>query len=507
MVTVFLLINTIDLRQIWYYRIRPLALQLLPFGVALTSESAGFFKEDRMNIRILHTNDVHSRLESFAKIVSKIRELKDENTLILDAGDFNDFMRLELQGTSGKAGCNLLSIAGYDAITVGNNEGFEGLEVLESMAASGLVPFVSCNLHKSDMSPINGLRRSIIINRAGLRFLIIGTSPQYNEFFSLLNMHASDHIEEIKRELGDNKGKYDISILLSHSGMREDKELAENVGGIDIIIGGHSHLLMDEAEKVKGTIIHQSGSYGEHLGVLDIEVEDGKIVDFRGSNIKVEALAVDKEIADELIRQKHIAVEALSKPLYEVDRDIWHDVVEENPMTNLLADALADVIPCDLSIINSGIISGGTRKGAVSNKKLLEISPSPLNPTYMEIKGKYIKEALELSLQADVCLHDGKGSGFRGRYLGRLHVSNAVIEHDGKNLLSVKFNNGELEDEKTYKVATSDYLQRGTGYPSLANNQNERYNPEYTRDVLREYLNKREFIEKCFIDRWIRVGK
>lgn len=459
-----------------------------------------------MKIRILHTNDVHSRFENFAKIVTKIKELKNENTIILDAGDFNDFMRLELQGTNGIAGCSLLNLAGYDAITVGNNEGFEGLDTLETMTTSIFVPFVSCNLYRNDMSHIRGLKRSIIINRGGLRFLIIGTSPQYNEFFSLLNMHATDCIEEIKKELEENRNKYDISILLSHSGMREDTEFAQNIDGVDIIIGGHSHLLMEEAEMINRTIIHQSGGYGEHLGVLDIEVVDGKIVSFKGESIKIEPISMDKEIADELLRQKEIAIEALSKPLYEVDCHIWHDVVEENPITNLLADALKEVVPCDFSIINSGIISGGIRKGEVSNKKLLEISPSPLNPTYMEIKGKYIKEALELSLQADVCLQDGRGSGFRGKYLGKLHVSNnVVIEHNRKNILRVMIDGEELEEEKTYRIATSDYLQRGTGYPSLAVNCNERYNPEYTRDTLREYLNKREFVERCFIDRWKRI--
>ena len=457
-----------------------------------------------MNIRILHTNDIHSRFEGFAKIVTKVKELMDENTIILDAGDLNDFMRLELQGTGGRAGCSLLNIAGYDAIAVGNNEGFEGVEILETMTSSELVPFISCNLYKNDMSSIKGLRRSIIIDRGGLRFLIIGTTPEYNEFFSLLDMHASNHIEEIKREIEENRDKYDICILLSHSGMREDTELAKNLDEVDIIIGGHSHLLMEEAKAINETIIHQSGNYGEHLGVLDIEVDDGRIVGFRGQNIKVEALPMDSEIAEELSKQKDIAIEALSKPLYKVDHHIWHDVIEENPMTNLLADALADVIPCDLSIINSGIINGGIRKGDVSNKKLLEISPSPLNPTYMEIEGKYIKEAFRLSLQADVCLQNGKGSGFRGKYLGRLHVSNAIIEHDGKDILRIKLQNGELEDERMYRVSTSDYLQRGTGYSSLANNHNKRYNSEYMRDVLREYLNKKVFIEKCFIDRWIK---
>jgi len=101
--------------------------------------------------------------------------------------------------------------------------------------------------------------------------------------------------------------------------MREDAELAHNIGGVDIIIGGHSHLLMEEAEKINDTIIHQSGSYGEYLGVLDIEVVEGNIVNFKGQNIKIESLPMDREIIDELIRQKDIAIETLSNPLYEVD--------------------------------------------------------------------------------------------------------------------------------------------------------------------------------------------
>ncbi len=460
-----------------------------------------------MKIKILHTNDIHSRFENFAKVTSKVKELRNENTLVLDAGDFNDFMRLELQGTNGKAGCSLLNIAGYDGIAIGNNEGFEGVEILESMTSTELIPFLSCNIYRMDMTSIKGVKRSIIIDRGGLKYLIIGATPPFNNFFSLLGMYASNPIEEIKREMEENKSKYDICILLSHSGMGVDLEMAEKINGIDIIIGGHSHTLMDKAKVVNGTIIHQSGNYGEHLGILDIEFDDGRIVDFSSENIRVEDIPADNDITEELSKQKQIAIEVLSQPLYKVDHHIWHDVVEENPITNLLADALKDVIPCDFSIINSGIISGGVKKGDVSNKKLLEISPSPLNPTYMEIKGKYIKEALRLSLEADVCLQDGKGSGFRGRYLGRLHMSGAMIEHDGKDILRVKLENGELEDERIYRVSTSDYLQRGTGYPSLANNMNEKYNPEYTRDVLREYLNEKDFLKRCFIDRWISIDK
>ncbi|MEG0306413.1 MAG: bifunctional UDP-sugar hydrolase/5'-nucleotidase [Clostridium sp.] len=458
-----------------------------------------------MKIRILHTNDVHSRFENFAKIVSKINELRDENTLVLDAGDFNDFMRIELQGTKGQAGGRLLEKGGYDAITVGNNEGFAGIELLEEMINSTSVPFLSCNLYKHGNENIKGIKRSIIISKGGIRFLIFGITPVYNEFFELSNLHASDQKEEIEKELEANRGKYDISILLSHAGMREDRDFSETMEGVDIIINGHSHILMESAEKTNNTIIHQSGCYGTHLGVLDIEFEGYEIKSFIGENIDIENMGFDENIITQLNIEKELAVKNLSVPLYEVDRNIWHDIVEENPITNLLADGLRDVIDCDFSIINSGIINGGIKKGHVSMKKLLEISPSPLNPTYMEIEGKYIKEALKESLKAEVCMMSGSGSGFRGKYLGRLHVSGAIIEHNGKDIIRIILGDGELEDDRIYRVSTSDYLQRGTGYSSLANNKNERYNPEYTRDTLKEYLSKREFVEMCFEDRWIKI--
>lgn len=456
-----------------------------------------------MKLKILHTNDIHSRFENFAKASQKIEELRDENTLVLDAGDFHDFMSIELQGTKGAAGSNFLNVARYDAVAIGNNEGFSGIENMENMTSTELIPYLSCNLYKSDKSSIKGVKRSIIIHKAGLNFLIIGASPVLNQFFSLEDMYASDPTEEIKKEIFDNKGKYDICVLLSHLGINKDREIAKIIEGIDIIIGGHSHTLMNEAEVIEGTIIHQSGMFGEHLGLLNIELDNGRIKNYSSENIDIKDVLPQDKMLKEISKQKEIAIEILSKPLYEVEKNIWHDVIEENPITNLLADALKDLLPCDISIINSGILSGGVKKGFVSKKKLLEICPSPLNPTYVEIMGKDIKEALEASLKAEVCLQDGKGAGFRGRYLGRLHISGAKIKHDGKKILDIILENGEFDENKLYSVATSDYLQRGTGYESLGRCTNEKYNREYLRDTLKEYLSKKEFVKKCFEERWI----
>lgn len=457
-----------------------------------------------MKLNILHTNDIHSNYENFSKIVSKIDELRDENTIILDAGDFADFKRMELQGTDGIAALELLEHANYDAISVGNNETFNGLDILINMATNSRIPFLSCNMYKIGLTEIEGVRPSVIINRSGLRILIVGASPDLGVFTELCGLEAKDYIRAIREEILKNEGKYDLCLVLSHLGMEKDEKIAEEIEDVDLIIGGHFHILMEEPKIINGTIIFTSGSYGENLGLLRLEVNKDKIEILEGKNINIEDCSASDKIIKVLSENKEKAIDNLSKPLYSINTDLWHDVVEENSITNLLADALLDIYKCDLGIINSGVINGGIKKGDVSNKKLLEISPSPLNPTYFEIQGKCLRAAFEDSLDSDFCLMDGKGPGFRGKYLGRLHVSNNVrIQHNGRKVIEVIINGEKLNDDKWYTVATSDYLQRGTGYSSLKNNRNETYRVEYIRDVLRDYIAKDEFVKNAQIDRWV----
>lgn len=456
-----------------------------------------------MRLTILHTNDIHSNFENFSKIVSKINELMDSNTLLLDAGDFADFKRIELQGTDGIAATELLEYAGYDALAVGNNETFNGIEVLENIASNTKIPYLSSNICTMTNKSIEGVNKSVIINKFGLRILIIGASPDIGPFYEVNGMAAKDYNETIDQEINLNKGDYDICILLSHLGLTNDRIVAAKFKEIDIIIGGHLHILMEEPEIVNETIIFTSGAQGENLGVLKVEVNDNKVQLIEGANIDVTICEQNQEIMDLVGKNKEKAIDKLSLPLFKIDRDIYHDIVEENPITNILADALRDVLQCDFAIINSGVINGGIRKGNVSLKKIIELCPSPLNPTTFKIQGKHIYEALQNSLDTDYCYDDGKGPGFRGKYLGRLHISNGIIEYDGRNISNVYINGKNLEPEKWYKVASSDYLQRGSGYPSFINNKEVEYNSGYLRDVIKEYLEKEEYVEKAFVDRWI----
>lgn len=456
-----------------------------------------------MRLTILHSNDIHSNFENFSKIVTKITDWKDSNTLVLDAGDFADFKRIELQGTDGLAAIELLESAGYDALTVGNNEIFQGLDVLKYMAANAKIPLLSSNLRSLEHFEIEEVKKSIILNKNGIRILIIGASPDIGPFNELLGFTLIDYLESIQYEINKAKDQYDMCILLSHLGMDKDREIAEKISSIDVIIGGHFHILMDQPEIVNGTIIHTSGAQGEHIGKLVVELSNNQVQLIEGINYNI-LQSEESTIIQEIIKQnKEKAIDRLSKPFCRIDRTIWHDVVEENPMTNLLADALQAFLACDLGIINSGVINGGIKKGDVSRKKIIELCPSPLNPTSFKILGKDLWEALQNSLDTDYCYADGKGAGFRGKYVGRLHVSNAMIEHDSRSIMNIFIHGVSLNMEQWYTVASSDYLQRGTGYQSLARNREEQYSKEYLRDIIQEYVNKEAFVGKAFVERWI----
>jgi 5'-nucleotidase len=459
-----------------------------------------------MKIKIIHTNDLHSHFDNFAKAVTLINQHKDENTLLMDAGDFADFKSIELQGTRGMAAVELLDAAGYDLITIGNNEMFNGADTLEHMATKSTVPFISNNLFKKDKKTIPGVHSSVLLTKNGLRIFVTGASPDLGAFNEGLGFHSENYIIAIAEELERNRGKYDLCILLNHVGTLADTELAREISGIDVIVSSHDHVLYNEAQVVNNTFIVSAGNFGEHIGVLELEINGTHKTLLQSAVYCTEDSKPDEEILSILKRSKETAIEILGKPLYRMDEPLWHDVIGENPITNLIADGLRDLLNTDIGLINSGIVNAGIFS-YLSHKKLIEICPSPLNPTSFEIQGKYIMEAVQQSLDVQHCLQDGKGPGFRGKYVGRLHISGAEVVFDGLKVVEIKIGGETIDEERWYSVASSDYLHRGSGYPSLANNRNEYYRPEEIKEIIKIYGDKKEFVRRAFDSRFTELQK
>ena len=209
-------------------------------------------------ITIWHTNDVHSQFEDFSAIVHHLRaHMNKEKDFLLDAGDFCDQKSVMINGTYGVGGIELLKSAGYDAMAIGNNEFFAGVEYLEEMANQNF-PLLSANLFCLNKEDIPGVLPYIILRRNELRVLVIGISPYWGEnpestaFTEMCGIKLFEPTAIVQDILEREKEKFDISILLSHGGIKKDRLIAQATDGLVCIIGGHSHTEMDGSEYING---------------------------------------------------------------------------------------------------------------------------------------------------------------------------------------------------------------------------------------------------------------
>ena len=454
-------------------------------------------------LTIWHTNDIHSHFDAFLKIGGYLEKHRQEEDLLLDAGDFCDFRSPMINGTGGTGGITLLKAAGYDALAIGNNEFFSGIDAMAAMSSMGL-PLLSCNLSDLDGKPIGQILPSLTIKKGEVRCLIIGCSPYWGaeegdtSFMDMTGIRTVPPGPAVSQEINRHAGQYDLCILLSHTGIRQDRIIASETEGIDLIIGGHSHTEMAEPEKVGDTWIHHSGRYGQYLGRIALTLNDqGNIASLQADNLK--SFEEDSPLLrDVLATEEQRGIDILSRCLYDIP-ELTFDPFAECAAMNVLADALWQEYDGDLAIINNGILEGplGPR---ISRLHLLHQAPSGLNPTSVYWHGRQIKEALQCSLTEEWNRRDGRGAGFRGKVLGTLSVSrNVRVE---KEPFRVLVNGAEMQDEQLYHVITDDYLQRGSGYPMLGFSQGETYfYPGYIRGLLERILNRKEYLDGAGIKR------
>ena len=454
-------------------------------------------------LTIWHTNDIHSHFNAFLKIGGYLEEHRQEHDLLLDAGDFCDFQSPMINGTGGTGGIALLKAAGYDALAIGNNEFFSGTDAMTDMGVMGLT-LLSCNLTDLEGRQIGRILPSVIIRKGDVRCLVIGCSPYWGSeegdtsFMDMTGIRTVPPGPAVRDEIDRHAGQYDFCILLSHAGIRQDRVIARETEGIDLIIGGHSHTEMTVPEKAGKTWIHHSGKYGQYLGRIELARSDaGETELLTADNLQPsgEESAVLRDI---FAAEEQRGIDILSRSLYEIP-ELAYDPFAECPAMNVLADALWQEYGGELAIINNGILEGplGPR---VSRLHLLQQAPSALNPTSVYWSGKQIKEALQCSLTEEWYRREGRGAGFRGKVLGTLSVSRNV--RVDRQPFRMTLAGEEMQDDRLYHVITDDYLQRGSGYTMLGFSQGDtHFYPGYIRGLLERILNRREYLEGAGIRR------
>lgn len=257
-------------------------------------------------ITILHTNDVHSRLEAFpmdggkfegqggvaarAALIAQIRK-EQENIILLDAGDI-------FQGTpyfnmyKGEPEIKALTMMGYDAVTMGNHDFDAGVEGFARQLPHANFPVLTANYDFTN-TPLEGKTKPYTtIQKGGVKVGIFGLGVELDGLVSSNYYGNTKYIDPIPvaRRLSEQlkkQEKCDLVICLSHLGYEydnnkvSDKVIARETEFVDLIIGGHTHTFLDVPTPIRNAngrevLINQVGWAGLRLGQVNYEFGTGK---------------------------------------------------------------------------------------------------------------------------------------------------------------------------------------------------------------------------------------
>lgn len=428
---------------------------------------------------IFHTNDTHARILptddkgatiGFSKIVALVKAAKLENpdTLWLDAGDTLHGLP-QINISRGENMVLLLNEAGVDALAPGNHDFDYGAERLLELSKELKPAVLSANTvwrgtNKMFLKQykIFRLPNKITVGVFGL------TTPETLVKSKFTDIRAVDFLnpfDQARKMVEKLRGKCDVLIALTHLGLDETSDftselLAKEVSGIDLIVDGHSHTLLENGLTVGNTLIVQTGEYGHNLGKVSVDLLNHKIIsksariltksEFEEADAETEKILAEIETRSEKIFGEVIACsnKNLSGNRILVRRD-------ETELGNLAADSIKWRTGADIGVINGGNLRAGLPKDKVTRRNVLEIFPFGNVVQLAEIKGSAIREMLELS----VSKYPYPSAGF-------LSVSGLTFTCDaaqpvGQRVSDILVNGQSLDENKIYTLGTDDFLLSG----------------------------------------------
>jgi 5'-nucleotidase len=454
--------------------------------VILPNQTA--FAAEVQTLTIVHVNDVHGRVEEnagskelgFAKLKTKVDMLKevDPNLLLLNAGDaFHGTTIVNL--TSGEQMVEMMNTMGFDAMVPGNhdfNYGYEQLMKLKEMAE---FPILGANIvhegdGKSDFEPY-----VIYTMDNDLKVAIFGIGTDETKYKSspknTIGIEFKDAVETGKKMVEELEDKADIIIALVHLGddaasVNTSIKLAEEVEGIDLIVDGHSHTELPVGNLVNGTLIVQAGSYTKNIGMVKMEITDGKLTSAVASLMPYEEAALleaDEEILSliaeiKLVNEPIVSV-VVGKTLVELDGVREHVRAGETNLGNLITDAMRMSTGADVAFTNGGGIRASIDVGDITVNEILTAFPFTNTLAVIEVTGAELLAALEHGVK-DFPAPAGQFP----------HVSGMKYTFDagkpvGSRITMVMIGDVALDPAKTYKVVTNDFMAvGGDGYTMFA---------------------------------------
>ena len=463
---------------------------------------------------ILHSNDMHGDflaevrgekgkliggLALLSGYINKVRK-EEENVFYVISGDM-------VQGSlidSEYKGISTIEIMNYlapDVVSLGNHEFDYGLPHLLFLEKMATFPIVNANLYIKNYNR-RLMQPFLIIKKAGFDILFTGiiTEKVMDTITqdSLVGSFVS--LEEAKLEIGKITNAYknddiDLTIILTHIGYESDIELAKLLDpewGVDLIIGGHSHTILDRPAEINNILITQAGVGTDQVGRFDIIVDDdtNSIIEYKWQLIPIneDLCEPDRALENYIESFKEEVDKKYDSILTKLVQELTHEKREiETPLGNLFSDILGEATNSDIILLGSGSIRMKKLGPLVTLKDFLSCFPYDDSLSMFRVKGMKLWKVFSHIMRPEN--RNAEGECYQ------VNENIQAIYNDNRHKLeSLKIKMKDVELEEIYTMCLQGYHVRNSekniGLTSYELTEDGRSQVMSTsvQDMIEEYL-------------------
>jgi 5'-nucleotidase len=426
---------------------------------------------------ILHSNDMHGDflaqmaegkselvggLALLSGYVNRVRE-EEENVLYVIAGDMlqGSLIDTEFKGVSTFEIMNYLS---PDVVALGNHEVDYGLPHLLFLDKITTFPIVNANLfirknQRRLMLPY------LVLEKAGFSILFTGilTDKAMDAISQDSLIGSFVDVEDAAAAVGRITNAYkgddiDLTIVLTHIGFDSDKELAgllDPAWGVDMIIGGHSHTILEQPAQVNGVLIAQAGVGTDQIGRFDIEVDDetNAIIGHTWQLVRIEPgiAEPDQQLLDYIESFKKVVDDKYNALLTSFSRTLTHPAREvETELGNAFADTMMGAADSDVLLLGAGSIRVDKLGPAVSLGDFISAFPYDDTLKRYTISGETLLRTFGHIMRNEN--RDGEGECYQVNAGVR-----AVFDTGANKLVSLSLGGTPVDPAGQYRICVQGY--------------------------------------------------
>jgi len=403
---------------------------------------------DETEITILSVNDMHANIDMFPKFATMVDSLRAvyPDLLLFSAGDNRTGNPVNDQyDPVNYPMIELMNRTGFDLTTVGNHEWDGDVDNLHNDIERANFPFLCANVIVPLTLDLN-IKPFVTMEQQGVKMAVVGMIEVRHDGIpgahpDKLKKVSFKRPEQVLPDYKYLRNENDVVILLSHCGFEDDMELAQSNPWVDVILGGHSHTLIEYPSETNGVLITQSGSHLKYATLVKLRVKNHKVVGKEAMVLDVNKVRKEKPEIKKLLNVFNDAPVlnepiAMAKTKFETPEEVGC----------MMTDAFREMTGADFAFQNTGGVRVNyLKQGPITVKDVYSIDPFNNDMVVYQMTGAQVKKFILDSYRKN------------GRHPSYVSGMSYTVDEDGKSVW-VDMDGASFSTNKVYKVAFNSYM-------------------------------------------------